>query len=57
MYGGLRAGFMDVFIGIGKNFVQTKFLEVLILLTKADRMPQIAKNPESIHRLRWWAGG
>jgi len=28
MYGGLRAGFMDVFIGIGKNFVQTKHVNL-----------------------------
>ncbi|WP_299059862.1 hypothetical protein [uncultured Polaribacter sp.] len=28
MYGGLRAGFMDVFIGLGKNFVQTKHINL-----------------------------
>ena len=28
MYGGLRAGFMDVFIGLGKNFVQTKYVNL-----------------------------
>lgn len=26
MYGGLRAGFMDVFIGIGKNFIETEYV-------------------------------
>jgi len=26
MYGGLRAGFMDVFFGIGKNFVETEYV-------------------------------
>ncbi len=26
MYAGLRAGFMDVFIGIGKNFIETEYV-------------------------------
>ena len=26
MYGGLTAGFMDVFFGVGKNFIETKYI-------------------------------
>ncbi|UAM99828.1 hypothetical protein K8354_08520 [Polaribacter litorisediminis] len=28
MYGGLRAGFMDVFFGIGKNFIESKYINL-----------------------------
>lgn len=26
MYGGLTAGFMDLFVGVGKNFIETKYI-------------------------------